>query len=411
METAEEKDQLTLIRDEFPILHQDVNGYPLVYLDNAATSQKPLSVVESITDYYLNYNANIHRGVHYLATKATEAFESTRKKVAQFLHTPDHREIIFTSGTTDSINLVAQAWGRMNVHSGDEIVVSTLEHHSNIVPWQMLAEEKGATLRVIPITPEGEWDLSTINDIINSKTKIVAVNHVSNALGTVNPIETIILRAKYVGAKVLIDGAQSVVHFDVNVKDLGCDFYAFSAHKIYGPTGVGILYGKADVLDAMAPYRGGGEMIHVVSFKGTTYNEIPYKFEAGTPNIEGIIAFGAAIDFATSLDKEFVKHHEEELLNYATQKLKAIPGVKIYGEARKKVSVISFLVDGIHPFDLGTLLDNQGIAVRTGHHCTQPLMEHYGIPGTVRASFAVYNTLEEVDMFIAALEKAIFMLK
>lgn len=411
METESVQDQLIKIRDEFPLLHQDVNGYPLVYLDNAATSQKPLSVVESITDYYLNYNANIHRGVHYLATKATEAFESTRKKVARFLHTTDVREIIFTSGTTDSINLVAQAWGRMNVHSGDEIVVSTLEHHSNIVPWQMLAEEKGATIKVIPITPAGEWDLANIHEIITSKTKIVAVNHVSNALGTINPIAHIIEKAKSVGAVTLIDGAQSVVHFDVDVKALDCDFYAISAHKLYGPTGVGVLYGKAEILQQMRPYKGGGEMIQVVSFKGTTYNEIPYKFEAGTPNIEGIIAFGAAIDFATSLDKELLKHHEEELLNYATQKLKAIPGVKIYGEAQKKVAVLSFLVDGIHPFDLGTLLDNQGIAVRTGHHCTQPLMEHFGIPGTVRASFAVYNTLEEVDLFIAALEKAISMLK
>lgn len=399
------------LRDEFPILHQEVNGHPLVYLDNAATSQKPLSVVESITNYYLGYNANIHRGVHHLANLATEAFEKTRKKLAAFLNTPDQREIIFTSGTTDSINLVAQAWGRMNVHSGDEILVSMLEHHSNIVPWQMLAQEKGAVVRVIPITPKGEWDLTDLNQLVNAKTKIIAVNHVSNALGTINPIGILIAEAKKVGAKVLIDGAQSVVHFEVDVKALDCDFYCFSAHKLYGPTGVGVLYGKADILEAMAPYRGGGEMIHTVSFSGTTYNEIPHKFEAGTPNIEGIIAFGAAIDFATSLDKDFVQSHEHELLRYATEKLSSIEGLKIYGESENKVSVISFLVDGIHPYDLGTLLDHQGIAVRTGHHCTQPLMEHFGIPGTVRASFAVYNTLEEIDMLYNALLKAISMLK
>lgn len=411
MELTKVINDVEQLRDEFPVLHQEVNGYPLVYLDNAATSQKPLSVVESITNYYLGYNSNIHRGVHHLANLATEAFESTRKKVAAMLHTTDVREIIFTSGTTDSINLVAQSWGRKFLKAGDEIVVSMLEHHSNIVPWQMVAAETGAIIRVIPITPKGEWDMAAVDQLISNKTKLIAVNHVSNALGTINPIEYIIEKAKAVGATTMIDGAQSVVHFDVDVKKLDCDFYAFSAHKLYGPTGVGVLYGKAEVLESMNPYRGGGEMIHTVSFEGTTYNEIPYKFEAGTPNIEGIIAFGAAVDFVNSLDGEWVKSHEQELLAYATEKLKSIDGLKIYGEAENKVSVISFLVDGIHPFDLGTLLDNQGIAVRTGHHCTQPLMNHFGIPGTVRASFAIYNTKEEVDMLYNALIKAIAMLK
>ncbi len=381
------------LREEFPILHQEVNGRPLVYFDNAATSQKPLSVIESITNYYLGYNANIHRGVHHLANIATEAFEGSRKKVAAFLKTTDEREIIFTSGTTDSINLVAQTWGRMNVHSGDEILLSMLEHHSNIVPWQMLAEEKNATIKVIPITPKGEWDVQALDQLITSKTKLIAVNHVSNALGTVNPID------------------QSVVHFDIDVKAIDCDFYCFSAHKLYGPTGVGVLYGKAELLEAMPPYKGGGEMIQTVSFAGTTYNTIPHKFEAGTPNIEGIIALGAAIDFTQSLDSAWVKQHEQELLDTATQKLKSIDGLKIYGEAANKVSVISFLIDGIHPYDLGTLLDQQGIAVRTGHHCTQPLMAHFGIPGTVRASFAVYNTLEEVELFYDAVVKATQMLR
>lgn len=411
MELTKVINDVEQLRDEFPVLHQEVNGYPLVYLDNAATSQKPLSVVESITNYYLGYNSNIHRGVHHLANLATEAFESTRKKVAAMLHTTDVREIIFTSGTTDSINLVAQSWGRKFLKAGDEIVVSMLEHHSNIVPWQMVAAETGAMIRVIPISPKGEWDMAAVDQLISNKTKLIAVNHVSNALGTINPIEYIIEKAKAVGATTMIDGAQSVVHFDVDVKKLDCDFYAFSAHKLYGPTGVGVLYGKAEVLESMNPYRGGGEMIHTVSFEGTTYNEIPYKFEAGTPNIEGIIAFGAAVDFVNSLDGEWVKSHEQELLAYATEKLKSIDGLKIYGEAENKVSVISFLVDGIHPFDLGTLLDNQGIAVRTGHHCTQPLMNHFGIPGTVRASFAIYNTKEEVDMLYNALIKAIAMLK
>jgi cysteine desulfurase/selenocysteine lyase len=411
METTKTQFDVATLRDEFPILHQEIKGYPLVYFDNAATSQKPLAVVESITNYYLNYNANIHRGVHHLATLATEAFERTRKKTAAFIRAREHREIIFTSGTTESINLVASTWGRMNIHSGDEILVSWLEHHSNIVPWQMLCEEKGAILKVIPITQEGKWDIDQLDSLISSKTKLVAVNHVSNALGTINPIELVIAKAKTVGARVLIDGAQSVVHFPVDVQALDCDFYAFSAHKIYGPTGVGVLYGKAEVLETMPPYRGGGEMISTVSFNGTTYNEIPHKFEAGTPNIEGIIAFGAALDFASSLEHEALHHHEQELLQYASAQLRAIDGVTIYADHDEKVSVISFNVEGIHPFDIGTLLDNQGVAVRTGHHCAQPLMEYFCVPGTIRASFAIYNTKEEVDLFIAALNKALTMLR
>lgn len=399
------------IRKHFPILQQEVNGKPLIYFDNAATSQKPLSVIESITEYYQEYNSNIHRGVHHLANIATGKFESTRQKVADFLGTDDLGEIIFTSGTTDSINLVAQAWGRLNIHSGDEILVSELEHHSNIVPWQILAQEKNAIIKVIPVTDKGEWDLSNLEELLSERTKIVAVNHVSNALGTINPIEIIINRSRQVGAKILIDGAQSVVHFEVNVKSIDCDFYCFSAHKLYGPTGVGVLYGKREVLESMAPYRGGGEMIKTVSFKGTTYNELPHKFEAGTPNIEGIIAFGSAIDFATSLDKDWVQFHEKQLLDTATTFLQEIEGMKIYGTSAQKVSVVSFLVDGIHPYDLGTLLDQQGIAVRTGHHCTQPLMERFKIPGTVRASFAIYNSIEEVNIFADALRKSVKMLR
>lgn len=399
------------IRDEFPLLHQDVNGKPLIYFDNAATSQKPLSVIESITDYYLWYNSNIHRGVHFLANKATEKFEATRQKTAKFLGTEDLGEIIFTSGTTDSINLVAQTWGRANVHSGDEILVSELEHHSNIVPWQMLALEKGATLKVIPVNEIGEWNLDNIDELLTEKTKLVAVNHVSNALGTINPIEILIEKSHHLGAKILIDGAQSVVHFDVDVKALKCDFYCFSAHKLYGPTGVGILYGKRELLESMPPYRGGGEMIKTVSFKGTTFNELPHKFEAGTPNIEGIIAFGAALDFTNNLDKEWMHFHELSLLNHATKKLNEIEGLMMYGKSNKKVAITSFLVEGVHPYDLGTLLDQQGIAVRTGHHCAQPLMEKYNIPGTVRASYAIYNSLEEIDVFIEALQKSINMLR
>jgi cysteine desulfurase/selenocysteine lyase len=399
------------IRKHFPLLHQEVNGHGLVYFDNAATSQKPQVVIDALARYYQEYNANIHRGVHYLANLATSAFEETRAEVRRFLNAKEEREIIFTSGTTDSINLVAQAWGRANLQAGDEILVSTLEHHSNIVPWQMIAEERGAVLKVIPLNVDGSWSAEQALGLITPKLKMVAINHVSNSLGVINPIKPVIDAAHAVGAKVLVDGAQAVVHFEVDVQALNCDFYCFSGHKAYGPTGTGILYGKADLLEHMPPYRGGGEMIKSVSFSGTTYNTIPHKFEAGTPNIEGFIGLGYALKYAKSLGWENVKEHESQLLSYATQQLKEIEGMRIFGDVKNKVSVISFLVEGVHPYDLGTLLDKQGIAVRTGHHCTQPLWDWYGVPGSVRASFAVYNTLEEVDRFVAALRKALMLLR
>ena len=399
------------LRKQFPILHQQVNGYPLVYLDNAATTQKPLSVINAIDDYYKRYNANIHRGAHHLANIATEAFEEVRSKTKSFLNASETSEIIFTSGTTDAINLVAQTWGRKNLQPGDEILVSMLEHHSNIVPWQLIAEEKGASLKVIPLTGSGEWDLSAIDSLLSSKTKLVAVNHVSNALGTINPIKTLIDKAHAIGAMILIDGAQAVAHFPVDVRALDCDFYCYSAHKMFGPTGTGVLYGKKELLEAMPPYRGGGEMISSVSFEKTTYNELPHKFEAGTPNIEGVIAMGAALDFIHSLDWAAMEQHEQELLSYATDKLSAISGLRIYGTAQHKVGVISFLVGDLHPYDVGTLLDKQGVAVRTGHHCTEPLWNFCKVTGSVRISFSVYNTIEEVDAFIAALHKTLSILK
>jgi cysteine desulfurase/selenocysteine lyase len=399
------------IRSQFPLLHQEVNGSPLVYFDNAATSQKPAVVIDALSRYYKEYNANIHRGVHYLANLATTAFEETRAEARRFLNAKEEREIIFTSGTTDSINLVSQSWGRAHLQPGDEILVSTLEHHSNIVPWQMIAEERGAVIKVIPLNEDGSWSAEQALGMMTPKLKLVAINHVSNSLGVINPIKPVIDAAHALGAKVLVDGAQAVVHFSVDVQALNCDFYCFSGHKVYGPTGTGILYGKADLLESMPPYRGGGEMIKSVSFSGTTYNTIPHKFEAGTPNIEGIIGLGYALKYATSLGWDKVHEHESKLLSYATQQLKQVEGIRIFGDVKNKVCVISFLVDGVHPYDLGTLLDKQGIAVRTGHHCTQPLWDWYGVPGSVRASFAIYNTLEEVDRFVAALRKALMLLK
>jgi cysteine desulfurase / selenocysteine lyase len=398
------------LRDEFPVLHQEVNGKPLVYFDNAATAQKPLSVIESITSYYTGYNANIHRGVHHLANLATDAFEQTRKDVARLLNAREEREIIFTSGTTDSINLVAQTWGKEFLQAGDQIVVSLLEHHSNIVPWQMLCEITGAELKVIPLLPDGQWDLQAAERLFGDRTRLVAVSHVSNALGVINPVAEIIRLAREWGARVLVDGAQAVSHFDVDVQALDCDFYCFSGHKLYGPTGTGVLYGKAEVLENMPPYRGGGEMIKTVSFSGTTYNDIPHRFEAGTPNIEGVIALGAAVRFIRQEQRHKWWQHENSLLVYATEQLRSIPGMRIFGDVVSKVSVISFLIGDLHPYDVGTLLDKQGIAVRTGHHCTQPLWDHYRVPGTVRASFAVYNTREEVDAMIEALNKAMRLL-
>lgn len=399
------------IRKQFPVLHQQVNNRPLVYLDNAATTQKPLSVIEALEVYYKTTNANIHRGAHYLANKATVQFEGTREKIRSFINAKETAEIIFTSGTTDSINLVAQAWGRKNIAAGDEILLSMMEHHSNIVPWQMLAEEKGAVIKVIPVTESGEWQIDAIDSLLNEKTKLVAVNHVSNSLGTINPIKMLIDKAHAFGAKVLIDAAQSVSHFATNVQELDCDFMCFSGHKIYGPTGTGVLYGKYDLLEAMPPWRGGGEMISSVSFEKTTYNTLPHKFEAGTPHISGVIALSSAIDFMTEFQWDDIIEHEKNILAYATSKISHIEGLRIFGTSTEKTGVISFDVEGIHPYDIGTLLDKQGIAVRTGHHCTEPLWNHYGVSGSVRASFAIYTTTNEIDLFVEALHKSISMLR
>ncbi len=393
------------IRQDFPILHQQVNGKDLIYFDNAATTQKPLPVLEALSEYYGKYNANIHRGIHFLAEKATSAFELTRKAFREFLNASSTEEIIFTYGTTDGINLVAQTYGRKFLKEGDEIIISTMEHHSNIVPWQMLCEEKGCILKVIPIDDDGNLIFEAYEQLLNEKTAIVSVVHVSNALGTINPIKQIIEKAHEFGAVVLIDGAQASSHIDIDVQALDVDFYVLSAHKLYGPTGMGILYGKKDLLNAMPPYRGGGEMIKEVTFEKTTYNDLPYKFEAGTPNIADVVAAKIALDYVKSLGKGNIAAYENELLEYATEKLQKIEGLKIIGQAREKVSVISFVMEGIHPQDVGVILDQQGIAVRTGHHCTQPLMQRFGIPGTSRASFAVYNTKEEIDKLVAGIEK------
>ncbi|OYU68250.1 MAG: cysteine desulfurase CsdA [Cytophagaceae bacterium BCCC1] len=393
------------IRQDFPILEQSINGKKLVYFDNAATTQKPIQVIDALNDYYRGYNANIHRGIHHLAEKATAAFEATRKAVKTFLNANSTEEIIFTYGTTDSINLVAGTFGRKFINAGDEIIISTLEHHSNIVPWQMLCEEKECVLKVIPINNEGEILMDEFEKLLSAKTKLVSVVHVSNALGTINPIKTIIEKAHAFGAKVLIDGAQASSHMDIDVQDLDADFYALSAHKLFGPTGMGVLYGKKELLEAMPPYRGGGEMIKEVTFEKTTYADLPYKFEAGTPNIADVVAFKFALDYIQSIGKTNIAAYENELLAYATEKLEAIEGLIVIGKAKEKVSVISFVLEGIHPQDIGIILDQQGIAVRTGHHCTQPLMQRLGIPGTARASFSVYNTFEEIDALIAGILK------
>ena len=399
------------IRAQFPVLHQQVNGKSLIYFDNAATNQKPKVVIEALDGYYKGYNANIHRGIHTLAEKATKAFEETRAKLQHFLNAKEVEEIIFTKGTTESINLVASSFGRKFINKGDEIIISGLEHHSNIVPWQLIAEEKGATIKVIDVLEDGSLDLNQFKSLLSSNTKLVAVNHASNSLGTINPIKEIIDDAHEVGAKVLIDGAQATAHLPIDVQALDCDFYAISAHKCYGPTGTGALYGKRELLEAMPPYQGGGEMIKEVSFEKTTYNDIPYKFEAGTPNIGDVVAFKAALDFIDELGKENIAAHEDELLAYAKEKALQIPGLKIVGDAKNKVSVLSFIIEGIHPFDIGQMLDASGVAVRTGHHCTQPLMDRFEIEGTVRASFSVYNTKEEIDKMMEALERVVKFLK
>ncbi|WP_341225083.1 cysteine desulfurase [uncultured Arcticibacterium sp.] len=394
------------IRAEFPILDQDINGKKLVYFDNAATTQKPKVVIDAVSNYYAGYNANIHRGIHHLAEKATSAFELSRKSIKDFINAESTEEVIFTYGTTDGINLVAQTYGRAFLKQGDEIIISTMEHHSNIVPWQMLCEEKGCVLKVIPINDDGDILFDEYKNLLSEKTKIVSVVYASNALGTVNPIAEIIEEAHKVGAVTLVDAAQAMSHIDIDVQALDIDFLCFSAHKLYGPTGMGALYGKKDLLNKMPPWRGGGEMIKEVTFEKTTYNELPYKFEAGTPNIADVIGITAAIDFVNKLGKKNIADYENELLQYATEKLEAISGLKVVGKAKEKVSVLSFVMDGIHPQDIGVLLDQQGIAIRTGHHCTQPLMQRFGIVGTSRASFAVYNTKEEIDRLAEGLEKA-----
>jgi cysteine desulfurase/selenocysteine lyase len=398
------------IREEFPALRQQVYGKNLIYFDNGATSQKPQVVLDAINKYYSKDNANIHRGVHFMSQRATTEFEEARKIIQRYIKARKSEEVIFTKGTTDSINLVAFSFGEL-LKEGDEILITAMEHHSNIVPWQMLCERKNLKLRVAPINKKGELIMEEFDKLLNERTKLVSITHISNTLGTINPVKEIAQKAHAVGAKILVDGAQSIQHMPIDVKDLDCDFFVFSSHKVFGPTGIGVLYGKEDLLDKMPPYQGGGDMISKVTFERTTYNELPFKFEAGTPHIAGGICLGEAIKFLSELDINAIQRHEKELAEYAQDMLDTFEGMRIIGEAKHKTSVVSFVVDGIHPFDLGTLLDKQGIAVRTGHHCTQPLMDFFGIPGTVRASFAFYNTRQEIDTFIAAVEKSIGMLR
>lgn len=411
LENTEKKFDVYQVRKDFPILEKTVNGNPLVYIDNAATTQKPKAVIESHVDFYLHHNANIHRGVHQLGTESTEAYDGAREKVRKFINAPESREIIFTRGATESINLVTSTYGRRFIGEGNEIIISTMEHHANIVPWQILCGEKNSVLRIIPITDSGEIIMDEYVKLLNDKTKFVSVAQVSNTLGTINPVKEIIRLAHERNIPVLIDGAQAVPHMKVDIKDLGCDFYAFSGHKMFGPTGIGVLYGKAEFLEAMPPYQGGGDMISSVSFEKTTYNEIPTKFEAGTPNIAGAIGLGISIDYLNNLNFKMLEKHEKELLDYANEKLKDIPGIRFIGTAKNKASVVSFVIEGLNSLDIGIMLDTKGIAVRTGQHCTEPLMSRYGITGTVRASFALYNTKEEVDLFIAGLKKVIGLLK
>ena len=398
------------IRSDFPILSRKINGKDLVYFDNAATSQTPKQVIDVIVDYYTRLNSNIHRGVHKLSQEATDAYEKARVKIQKHFNVAKSCQIIFTAGTTESINLVASGYSKF-LKSDDELIISALEHHSNIVPWQMLCEKTGAILKVIPMSLDGTLDMNTFYNLLSSKTKLVFVNHVSNALGTVNPIEDIIIKAHEYGAKVLVDGAQACPHIKPDLQALDVDFYVTSAHKLCGPTGVGMLYGKLELLKSLPPYQGGGEMISTVTFEKTTYADLPHKFEAGTPNIAGGIAFGAALDYMNSIGFDNIAEYENELLNYATNALKKIDGIKIYGEVKNKTAVISFNIKGIHPYDIGSILDQLGIAVRTGHHCAQPIMDFFAIPGTVRASFSFYNTFFEIDRFVEAVNKAATMLK
>lgn len=397
------------IRKQFPALHQEVNGKPLVYFDNGATSQKPQMVIDAINNYYAKENSNIHRGVHFLSQQATDKYENSREAVRRFINANSSKEVIFTRGTTESINLVSSCLSKSILKKDDEIIVSCIEHHSNIVPWQMACEQTGAKLKVIPALDSGELDMNAYEALLSEKTAVVAVNHISNALGTINPIKDIIALAKKHKALTLIDGAQAIPHSKVDVQDLDCDFYCFSAHKMYGPTGVGILYGKEDILNKIPPYHGGGEMIKEVRFEGSTYNDLPFKFEGGTPNIAGGIGLEAAIRFIEEIGVENIAAHEEKLLQYATEKLKSLGGIHFYGEAKEKAGLISFLIEGIHPYDAGTILDKLGIAIRTGHHCAQPIMNRFEIPGTMRASFAIYNTKEEIDILIEGLKRVKLM--
>ncbi len=393
------------VRRDFPILRQRVHDRTLVYLDNAATSQKPQLVIDAIRRYYERDNANIHRGVHFLSEHATQEYEGARRTAQRFLNAADTSEIIFVRGATEAINLVAQTYGRTNVHAGDEVLITAMEHHSNIVPWQILCEEKGARLRVAPMSDSGELLLEEFEKLLGARTKVVAVTHVSNALGTINPVQRIIEMAHRGNIPVLVDGAQAVPHLKVDVQALDCDFYVFSGHKVYGPTGIGVLYGKSALLDAMPPYQGGGDMISSVTFEKTIYNKLPYKFEAGTPHVAGAIGLGAAIEYVNGLGMDNIAAYEHELLAYATEAVSAIPGIRLIGTAKEKAGVLSFLLDSIHPHDIGTILDQEGIAVRTGHHCAQPVMQRFGIAGTARASFALYNTREEVDVLVEGLQR------
>ena len=395
------------IRDDFPILKQQVHGKPLVYLDRAATSQKPQVVIDTLTRYYTTLNANIHRGIHFLSEQATQEYEGARSKVRQFINASDDREIIFVRGATEGINLVAHSYGREHVGEGDEIIISSMEHHSNIVPWQILCQEKGAHLRIIPMNDDGELLMDEFEALLSPRTKLVSVVHVSNSLGTINPIGQIIELAHNHGVPVVVDGAQSAPHMPIDVRELGCDFFVFSGHKLFGPTGIGVLYGKAELLESMPPYQGGGDMIKSVPFEKTLYNSLPYKFEAGTPNIAGVIGLGAALDYATELGLDRIFAWERDLLEYGTDCLSAIGGLRLIGTAREKGGILSFVLDGVHPHDIGTILDTEGIAVRTGHHCTQPVMERFGVPATARASMACYNTKDEIDALVKGIDKVV----
>jgi cysteine desulfurase/selenocysteine lyase len=409
--TAQQAFDIEKIRKDFPLLEQEMNGKPIIFLDSAASSQKPAQVIDRLNDYYRTGHANVHRGVYQLSQEATTAFEEARELVRQFINAPSEKEVIFVRGCTEGINLVASSYGRKFINQGDAVLITAMEHHSNIVPWQMICEERGAELRVAPVNNAGEIDLEALYELLDERVKIVSLVHVSNALGTVNPVKAIIDRAHELNIPVLVDGAQAIPHTQVDVQALDADFYTFSGHKMFGPTGIGVLYGKEKWLEQMPPYHGGGEMIKTVTFEKTTYNELPHKFEAGTPDISGVIGLGEAVKYMQSVGYDNISRHEHELLTYATEQLKQIEGLRIIGTAREKASVVSFIVEGVHPYDLGAILDKLGIAVRTGHHCTQPLMARYEIPGTVRASFAFYNNKADIDALVAGINRAVLMLK